>query len=216
MKLVCITGIDGGGKSTLAKGIVSVLVSEGSHAHYLYGRIVPVISLILMKLGRFLFLRGKNPWSDFSGYSNNKRKIMRNPALKFVYTSAIYLDFYFQIWFKLLPLYVGSKIVILDRYIYDTVISDLAAHLGYSKEFTEKSIRRANRFIPKPQLTILIDLPEDVACSRKTDVPHIDYLRERRDYFLALRKSLNLECLDGEMPKEELIDKSLILIRNVI
>ena len=47
-------------------------------------------------------------------------------------------------------------------------------------------------------LTILIDLPEEVAFSRKADMPHVDYLRERRPWYLQLRKRPEVEQFDGE------------------
>lgn len=213
MKLVCITGIDGAGKSTLAKGIVTALMSEGKPARYVYGRIKPALSLILMKLGRSLVLKKNNPWTDFTGYSNDKKKTMRNPVLRFFYSLSVYMDFYIQIWWKLFPFSISSMNVILDRYIYDTVISDLAVHLGYSEEYAEASIRKAGKFIPKPQITLFIDLPEEAAFARKTDVPHIDYLRERRCYFQTLQKKLGWDCLDGEKSQAELIESSLILLR---
>src|SRR5690348_16299366 len=98
MELICITGIDGGGKSTLAKGVVDVLKKDGINAQYMYGRIIPISSRLLMVLGRLAYLRKKDPWKEFADYSRSKKGIMRNPILRVIYGAAVFLDFYIQIW----------------------------------------------------------------------------------------------------------------------
>src|SRR5688572_33468414 len=100
MELICVTGIDGAGKSTLAKNVVSELRSKGRDAVYVYGRSVPVVSRILMSLGRFAFLRRQSPQNDFHGYTLSKKRVMRNPILRGVYTAATLFDFYIQVWVK--------------------------------------------------------------------------------------------------------------------
>ena len=64
MKLVCIIGMDGTGKTTLASNVVSTLRQQGQPALYIYGRTFPVISRALMALGRLTLLRKENQRQD--------------------------------------------------------------------------------------------------------------------------------------------------------
>jgi dTMP kinase len=204
MKLVCIVGIDGTGKTTLARNVAQALQREGVPAVYIYGRTYPVISRLLMTLGRKAFLRANDQWQDYRGYNTSKKQTMRNPLLAWVYTAAILLDYYVQIWLKLLPHLASQRVVVSDRYLYDTVISDLAVHLNYSAQQTDRAIRWGLRFLPKPARTFLIDLPEELAFARKDDVPHIDYLRERRGWYLRLKQRPETSLLDGRATPDHL------------
>ncbi len=216
MKIICITGIDGAGKTTLAKTLAQTLQAQGHRSVYIYGRTYPVISRLLMTLGKRTLLNKHNEWKDYQSYHAEKKKTMKHPLLAWGYSSAIYTDYYLQIWSKLWPYSLGNTIVILDRYIYDTVISDLTVHLNYNESQTDKAIAGGLRYLPSPALTMLIDLPEDVAMKRKDDVPHLDYLRERRYWYKRLTLRPEVIKLDGELPREVLMTQVLQTVKGVL
>jgi dTMP kinase len=209
MKIVCITGIDGAGKTTLAHELVSLLNKVGKPSIYVYGRIYPLVSRIIMTLGRAIWLHDQDQWRNYENYSNKKNDTMRNRLLKWIYTSAILVDFYPQIWLKLILHYYKGRIIVLDRYIYDTVISDLSAHLNYSTRETEKAIHVGLQILPTPDVTFLVDLPEEVAYRRKNDVPHIDYLKERRKWYQQILSRPEVLKINGESPIEEIVEDML-------
>ena len=209
MKIVCITGIDGAGKTTLAHELVSSLKKEGKHSIYLYGRIYPLISRLFMALGRAVWLYDQDQWRNYESYSNKKNKTMRNRLLKWMYTSAILVDFYPQIWLKFILNYSKGCIIVLDRYIYDTVISDLSAHLNYSMCETENAIRWGLQILPTPDVTFLLDLPEELAYKRKDDVPHIDYLKERKSWYQQIVSRPEVQKINGEAPIGEIVEDML-------
>ena len=209
MNIVCITGIDGAGKTTLAHELVSSLNKEGKHSIYLYGRINPRVSRILMALGRAIWLHGQDQWRNYESYSIKKDETMRNHLLKWMYTSAILVDFYPQIWLKLILHYCKGRIIVLDRYLYDTVISDLSAHLKYSVRETDKAIHVGLLFLPTPDVTFLVDLPEEVAYRRKNDVPHIDYLKDRRKVYHQILSRPEVQKINGGSPIVEIIEEML-------
>lgn len=209
MTIVCITGIDGAGKTTLAHELVSSLKTKGKPSIYLYGRIYPIVSRILMVLGRSIWLNGQNQWRNYESYSIKKNEIMRNHLLKWIYTIAILVDFYPQIWLKLILHYSKGRIIVLDRYIYDTVISDLSAHLNYSMRETDRAIHFGLLILPTPDVTFLVDLPEEVACGRKNDVPHIDYLKDRRRSYHQILSRPEVQKVNGGSPIEEIIEEML-------
>ncbi len=209
MKLICLTGIDGAGKTTLARNLVETLRTQGKSAIYVYGRTYPVVSRLLMALGRATLLRQHDQWQAYQSYNADKKETMRNPLLAMIYTAAILLDYYAQIWWKLLPHLFSGRIIVLDRYVYDTVISDLTVHLNYSVAETERAIERGLRWLPTPMLTALIDLSEEVAFSRKDDVPHIEYLQERRSCYLQLESRPEVKKVNGESPPNTVLQAVL-------
>ena len=212
MRLICITGIDGAGKTTLAKSAVEALQEAGTPASYVYGRTYPLVSRLLMAVGRAVFLRKKDIWGDYQDYERGKQSVIRNPLLAWGYTVAILLDYYLQIWLKLGPYLFSRRTILVDRYIYDTVINDLSAHLGYTLDQTMRAIERGPRLLPRPELLILIDLPEEVAFARKDDIPHIDYLRARRGLYLSLEDRSEVTTLDGLQDPGEIFKGAMGLI----
>jgi len=212
LKIICITGIDGAGKSTLARSVASELCKKGFQAQYFYGRVIPVLSRLAMNFGRKIFLRKNNIWEDYSGYSRSKQKVMRAPILSWGYAFLILLDYYLVTWIKLLPYCFRKVYVVADRYFYDTVVTDLAAHLGFSSNQVLSAVEMGLRFLPKPQNTILIDIPEEIAFARKNDIPHIDYLRERRAYYLDLCVRPEVTMLYGNNSQDCLLRKTMEII----
>jgi thymidylate kinase len=204
MRLVCITGIDGTGKTTLSRKLVSSLSRQGIPSKYVYGRTYPIISRLMMWLGKAIMLNQYNPWNDYPTYHSKKKQTMRNSVLRWLYSAAIYIDYFPQIIVNLLPDLFSRRIIVMDRYIYDTVINDLAVHLNYSEKEITDTILRSLFVLPVPIRTFLIDIPEEIAFARKNDIPHIDYLKERRPIYLTLKHLPNVVFLNGENSLETL------------
>lgn len=215
MKLVCLIGIDGTGKTTLARNTVAALRAQGVRSSYLYGRTVPLVSRLLMAVGRATLLRRHDLWQDYRAYAADKKRVSRHRALAWPYAASIWLDYLVQVWAKLLLRLPSGGIVVLDRYVYDTVISDLAVHLDYSPDQAMQAVERGLVLLPKPALTILLDLPEEVAFARKNDMPHVDYLRERRSRYLELQARPEVELLEADRSRQELLEETLLRIARV-
>jgi thymidylate kinase len=202
--LICFTGIDGSGKTTLAKALVGYLESRGIPSCYVYGRLQPIILWPVFLVGRALFLRRKDMYRDYVGYSQAKKGLLENRVLSALYECLVLFDYFFQITMKIrLPLAIGRDIV-CDRYVYDTVITDLAVDLNYSQWGIGKALRRYLWLFPKPDLVFLIDVPEEIANKRKDDVPSVKYLEERRRLYLQVGREHGMTILDGSKGLEEL------------
>jgi hypothetical protein len=81
--------------------------------------------------------------------------------------------------------------------------------LNYSQEETERAIEWGLKFLPRPMRTILIDVLEEVAFARKDDVPHLDYLRERRKWYLTRQKRAEVKRFNGEEAPQKLVEALL-------
>lgn len=202
--LICFTGIDGSGKTTLAKALVGHLGSRGIPSRYVYGRLQPIILWPVFLVGRVLFLRRKDMYRDYVGYSQAKKGLLENRILSTVYECLVLFDYFFQITMKIrLPLAIGRDIV-CDRYVYDTVITDLAVDLNYPQWRIGKALGRYLWLFPKPDLVFLIDVPEEIANQRKDDVPSVKYLEERRRLYLQVGREHGMTILDGSKGLDEL------------
>lgn len=196
--LICFTGIDGTGKTTLSKELVELLNKRGFECRYVYGKLIPFILKPFITLGNWIFLRGRTASKDYSDYSQNKHnKIKKYSFLSSIYQKILLFDYVLQISFKVkLPLMFGKNIV-CDRYIYDTIVTDLAVDMSYSRERISDLLNHLLRFFPKPDIAFLIDVKEEIAYHRKDDTPSLNYLKERRGIYLDIGKEYDMVVLDG-------------------
>ncbi len=212
--LICFVGIDGSGKTTIAKEINKMFTNSGKDSTYVYGRVIPIFSRFFMWLGRiFILKKGKNAiFDDYENYSTQKKQVFNGSILSKFYEWVILFDHLVQIFFKIkLPLMYGKNVV-CDRYIFDTVITDISINLGYTSNESINLIRKTLRFVPNPDFLFYINVGEETAFSRKDDVPHINYLIERKKLYDVLENSFKVFKLDGSKSIEEISQEAYKII----
>lgn len=214
-RLVCISGVDGAGKTTLSQELVRVLAGREVKWKRAYGRFLPLLSRPVWAAVRRVFFRSNGMEGDHAGYVGRKRLLLRWSILGALHQALIGLDYWTQIVFKVtIPLRLGENII-CDRYVYDTVVSDLAPDLQFSLADTLAAVERYFQFLPRPDLVLLMDVPEEVSLERKVDIPSAQYVAERRRFYAALVSSDGVTRLDGTLPVDILRDRALELIRHL-
>ena len=133
---------------------------------------------------------------DYTEYSNKKKSFLDSRLTANLWAYSLLFDYFIKIFKDIKIPLLKKKMIICDRYIYDSVI-DLAVDLDYSDKKIKKIIEFCLLFIPTPDIIILIDLPEEVAFERKDDVPSLKYLQDRRNIYLDLGKRFNMKIIDG-------------------
>jgi len=212
-RLICFTGIDGSGKTTLSKMVAERLREAGEHAIHTYGRATPAVSRALMAAGRRVFLTEHDVWRDYCAYAQKKKRALQNAGfVAHIYRLSVWTDYLPQAVFRIgFPLLFG-RTVVCDRYVVDTVVNDLGVHLEYDARDIRFSLASIFRVLPEPDVLFLIDLPEEVALGRKDDIPHIDYLRERRELYLLTAQLYPMFELDGLESPEALVDQVMVAL----
>lgn len=193
--LICFSGIDGSGKTTLAYTLMRSLRNIGIQTKYVWGA---HNILLLRPFLRFLKKKSNSNKTESKKQSHMSfiKKLVQNRFLSAVYQVWILLEYLLQILVKVrIPLAVGKNVV-CDRYVYDTAIN-LAVNLHYSKERFKLILNGLLKICPKPNVIFFVDLPEEVAYQRKNDIPSKSYLAERRSFYNIVAKEYNMTILDG-------------------
>lgn len=195
---ICFIGVDGAGKTTLAKLTVKTMKEKNMDFKYVYSRFIPIFLKPLLIFGKVFFLRKKDYRKNYKEYSWYKKQISKkHPYISKIYQKLLSLEYAIQIILKIkVPLSQGENII-CDRYIYDTLATDLSIDFNYSENKIKERLENAFTIFPRPDVTFLIDVPEEVALSRKNDIPSIEYLKERRKLYLVFESCPEVVKLDG-------------------
>lgn len=205
--LICFTGIDGSGKTTQAQALTETMKERGIMSQYVWVKFTPRITEHMMRILKRLLFRKKDEFTDYSGYLDARRRLFKNRLLFTFYHCLMLVDYYLQILLRIRVPLMKGKVVVCDRYIYDTVV-DIAYDSDYSPEKIKKTLKLYLRLFPKPDVVFLIDLPEEIAYQRKNDIPSLYYLSERRKIYLDMGREHDMIILDGTEDESEL--KSVI------
>lgn len=203
--LICFTGIDGSGKTTIAKRLTESLKEKDLPVVYVYGRLKLFLTKPLTVIGNKLFLREHNITENYVKYSGKKKNLFsKHKFIQKIYLYTILIDYLLQLLIKIKIPLMSGKVIVCDRYIYDTVITDIAVDMNFSKVQVLSLLNKCFLLIPKPDMTFLVDVNENVAYSRKDDVPDERYLNDRRYFYLQVARYYNnMTIINGNNKPEE-------------
>jgi thymidylate kinase len=97
------------------------------------------------------------------------------------------------------PFLVRNSFVIFDRYFCDLIADPRRYRFGAPRWMA----RLVNRFIPQPDLYILLDAPADVLQSRKQEVTPEQTARQRAAYLDLVAELPNAHVIDCARPVDE-------------
>ncbi len=193
--LIAIEGIDGSGKTTIAKEIVKWLSERNVKALYTSEPTKSPIGLLIKE----------------KIISAKARQDARIEALLFA------ADRLWHVINEILPSLEKGIVVITDRYYFSSIAYQgaLGAPISWVKEI--------NKFAPKPNLSIYIDITPEEALRRKRRQGSIKELFENTKYLSKVRKiyldlvdSGELTLINGMVPLENVIKEALVLVEKLL
>ncbi|MEE9151539.1 MAG: dTMP kinase [Thermoplasmata archaeon] len=194
--LITIEGIDGVGKTTQAKMLAEYLSGKGYEVAKLRE---PTKGFWGEKL-RDLTKHGRNiiPKEECKWFLKDRMEDVQN---------------------NINPALDQGKIVVMDRYYYSNMAYQAALGLDMERIQEENE-----KFAPRPDLTLILDVPPEIGLARITDsrkeelnyFETLDYQAKVRKLFLSMRNYDNVQILDGNRGIEEIQEDIRKIVRNIL
>ncbi len=186
-KFICIEGVDGCGKTTQARMLVSNLKRRGFDAIY---TTEPSVGNVGRLIRRFVLDR-------------EKRVPIALEALLFAADRVDHVENGIRALLK------QGKIVVCDRYVFSSLAYQGAGGLDLDW------IDSVNRFALKPDLALLLDVPPEVVVNRlkskRSVMENMKNLKKVREVYLSLVKQHRMVLLDADKSVKE-VSKSVLAI----
>ncbi|MFH1220465.1 MAG: hypothetical protein V1694_08425 [Candidatus Eisenbacteria bacterium] len=232
-KLIVLMGLDGSGKSTQAQILANWLREQSIVTEVVWMRGESYLTLPLLKIAKALLRAPKGtkrggavgeaaPAGGVAGaeaaggragddavrdhytkYVRSKRSLFKNRLVRAIWRNLVLFDFFitFKVAFAKLP--KDARVVILDRYVYDSLI-DIDSGFGSGGAEVRRLLRsRLIRFFPRPDKVVLIEIAPDIAMRRKDDIPSMEYLEERHGLYRMIAGEVKGTIVDGSRSIDE-------------
>ena len=159
-RLINVIGIDGSGKTKLCKALLHELQKRYPATEYVHSYHEPFILKPLKSMARAIFMRGTDEFANYSRYRERKfYTSSRHKYLSSVYGFVWILDYVFQAVMKVGLLKLFGRRIIIDRYVFDTVLN-ASLTANWTPGMTHRILGTLLKILPSPNVVFLIDLPE--------------------------------------------------------
>jgi thymidylate kinase len=209
--LIVLMGLDGSGKTTQAELVSKWLNEKGTPAEVVWMRGESYLTLPILKIGKALLRApkeakrgdGVHAGGDYEKYVSSKQSLFKNRVLRAIWRALTVFDLYLSVRFAFLKLARSTRVIVLDRYVYDTFIDIESAFGGKGTELDRLLASRLLRLFPRPEKVILIEISPEEAMQRKDDIPSIRYLEERHGLYDRVARAVGAVRIDGTESIEE-------------
>lgn len=191
-RLIYLSGIDGSGKTTVARALESKLRESGVRCTYSWLRRARCLSFpflafcYLVGYARSIKLKDGSRIGEYHFYKNR--------IVSYAWIWLTMADMWFlSLWKIYLPLLFG-KVVLVDRYVFDAYV-DLLADTKISRADI-LPLRLLLKLLPKKRILIMLDVDENIAMQRKKDILSKAYLSMRKESYHTVAKHFSIKIVN--------------------
>ena len=188
-------GPDGSGKTTLSSALKLSL--DGCNRTIWCGAESFLLYPIRKAVNTFtrLYSKSRKDFDYIEDIHAKKNLLSRSNTLRKLYIALVLLDYRIQYLWKMLPA-KNYQHTILDRYFFDVAVN-LAIRIGWTNEELIDFIRIHMHKFRMPDLRVWVNVSPETSMSRKDDIPDIEYIKQRINYYEAIANAFNFIKVDG-------------------
>jgi dTMP kinase len=203
-RIICFSGIDGTGKSTLANKLGQEISSCGYNVTYEWLRMNYLLTKPLLLFCR---ITGFTKRSYVNGKKISIHEFYKFPLLAKVIAMCHILDTFLTYILRIyIPLKYGKSIIICDRFIYDIFI-DFAIE-GKNQNIFKTTLFNLSKKMLTGSVQFLITVPDEIILNRRPDVLLFDpSFEERYNLYQSLIDRKELFVIENDTSIDEAFQK---------
>jgi len=198
---ITLSGIDGVGKTTCARALVSKLEKSKLRVRYVWFRWGHIVSLPVLAIARILGLATERKAGDWRASRYDLRKAPRLSKL-LVWTT--YLDFVLLSYVRFTRARLTGTILVLDRYFPDAIV-DIAMATGAHGILEAKYVQRYISLVPENTMMVLIQAPRAIVLSRRPELAQNGELEMRTQLYEALAGLIPMRVVENDGSVQDLV-----------
>ncbi|HKU15565.1 MAG TPA: hypothetical protein VJQ52_14305 [Steroidobacteraceae bacterium] len=111
------------------------------------------------------------------------------------------VDYWLGYWLWIRPRLVRSTLVVSNRYFDDVLVDPRRYRIERALAFARVLLR----WVPRPELWLVLDIPSEVLQARQGELGEEEATRQRGEYRRVLRGHENVVVLDADQPVERIV-----------
>lgn len=197
--MVCLSGVDGSGKSIHARMVMGFLEERGYRPTYAWLRFQHLVSLPLLVYCRLRHLSGayEADGQRYGWWAFERSWFARTIVPWFLLFDMLL----FTAWKVWLPMLVG-RTVVCDRLALDTLV-DIMMGTKDMMLHRQPVGRLLLRLLHPQGVVRVLDADPETIVARRPELAHDQGLAPRRDLYLLLARDLNIPVIDTSLPPEQ-------------
>ncbi len=209
--LICFNGIDGAGKTTQAQRLVEHLNRCGYPAEYVWSGGRTLLSRPFTHLAKRI-LDGSQHAAAVeavatslarSPYLANTRRLLGWGPLRSLWLYFSLYEHAAKIRLTVLPRLAQGKVVICDRYLYDSIVT-VALLAGLEPDALPALLKLPpGCHVPQPACWFFLDLPAERAASRKAELRDVPLLQQRIALYREMAAALDMYRINASAPPDD-------------
>jgi thymidylate kinase len=206
---ICITGIDGVGKTTHVNLIIEHLRKKGIKCQYKWLRFHHLFSLPLLAFCRVAGYTRMSALGDSQKCSYHE--FYKSRFVSAVYPWILFFDTFLFTTIKVyIPMFFGTSIV-CDRFVYDTLI-DLAVATKDHEIYKKPVGKLFLKLIPKNARFVMLDLDKSTIFSRRLELKDDLTFDERYALYQDFVNLFRIDVVDND---DNIASINKLIISNV-
>ena len=211
-RVIAVSGVDGSGKSSLVRGLMSELEAAGERAEVLWFR--PGMGMGWLdapaRTVKRLLRQPESPAITRAGTGDAPRT--RQGVLGYAWCLVVTAVYVRHVTGALRR---AKGVVVCDRYVLDALVTLRVFYAGVDVALAERIVRAR---LPEPEVTFYLDVPAEVAVARKPlDMIGEPAVRAQLEAYAAeLPAHPQIVVLDGTAEPEELVSAAWSTVRQAL